>query len=144
VQKGESQTWGLFRTRKKLRRGVIDTLGFSGDEKEFGGMLYFRDVKGLSVQEYWHYMKFWWPHNETIIATLPAYELTGGRKYLSRSTNGHSLISLILNTGEWYGCLHRNGTISIHMKGNIRKGPFHIPGMYFKAWRICEDILSKQ
>ena len=52
-------------------------------------MLYFRDVKGLSVQEYWHYMKFWWPHNETIIATLPAYELTGDRKSAERHKQVH-------------------------------------------------------
>ena len=29
------------------------------------------------MQEYWHDMKFWWPHNEAIIATLLAYQLTG-------------------------------------------------------------------
>jgi len=28
------------------------------------------------VQEYWQDMKFWWPHNEAIIATLLAYTLT--------------------------------------------------------------------
>lgn len=31
--------------------------------------------------------------------------------------------------GEWYGYLHRDGTISQPAKGNLFKGPFHIPRM---------------
>ena len=41
-----------------------------GWDEEYGGMFYFRDLRGLPVQEYWHDMKFWWPHNEAIIARL--------------------------------------------------------------------------
>ena len=44
-------------------------------------MIYFRDVKNKPSAEYWHDMKFWWPHNETIIATLLAYQITGDPKY---------------------------------------------------------------
>ena len=32
----------------------------------------------LPVQEYWHNMNFRWPHNEAIIATPLAHQLTGG------------------------------------------------------------------
>jgi len=28
-------------------------------DKEYGGITYFKDAKGLPVQEYWHDMKFW-------------------------------------------------------------------------------------
>ena len=37
-------------------------------------------VKNLPIQEYWQDMKFWWPHNEAIIATLLAYQITGDEK----------------------------------------------------------------
>ena len=77
-------------------------------------------------------MKFWWPYNGTVIATVPAYELTGNRKYLSRSSNGHSLIAPILDKA--------NGTafctvmkVSVPLKGNILTGLFRIPGMYFRG-----------
>ena len=60
---------------------ILDWMWEIGWDKEYGGILYFRDVKGLPVQEYWHDMKFWWPQNEAIIATLLAYQLTGDPKY---------------------------------------------------------------
>ena len=32
--------------------------------------------------------------------------------------------------GEWYGYLHYDNTRSTTLKGNIFKGPFHIPRLY--------------
>ena len=60
---------------------MLDWMWERGWDEEYGGILYFVDVKGLPVQEYWHDMKFWWPHTEAIIATLLAYQLTGNPKY---------------------------------------------------------------
>ena len=60
---------------------MLDWMWKRGWDEQYGGMLYFVDVHGLPVQEYWHDMKFWWPHNETIIATLLAWKLTGEVKY---------------------------------------------------------------
>jgi len=50
-----------------------------GWDEEFGGLFYFRDLCGLPVEEYLHDMKFWWPHNEAIIATLLAHQFTAAR-----------------------------------------------------------------
>ena len=60
---------------------MLDCMWQRGWDTEYGGMLYFRDVLDRPVQEYWHDMKFWWPHNEAIIATLMAWLLTGDEKY---------------------------------------------------------------
>ncbi len=130
----------------KLGTTMLDWMWEIGWDKEYGGMLYFRDIKGLPVQEYWHDMKFWWPHNETVIATLLAYELTGDKKYAIWHKQVHDWTFKHFpdsEHGEWYGYLHRDGRISVPLKGNIWKGPFHIPRMYFKAWQICEDIMEK-
>lgn len=130
----------------KLGTTMLDWMWEIGWDKEYGGMLYFCDVKGLPVQEYWHDMKFWWPHNETIIATLLAFELTGDKKYADWHKQVHDWTFKHFpdsEHGEWYGYLHRDGTVSVPLKGNIWKGPFHIPRMYLKAWEICEDILAK-
>jgi N-acylglucosamine 2-epimerase len=43
--------------------------------------------------------------------------------------------------GEWYGYLHRDGTVAQPAKGNIFKGPFHIPRMLIKAPMLIDDIL---
>ncbi len=130
----------------KLGTTMLDWMWEIGWDKEYGGMLYFKDVKGLPVQEYWHDMKFWWPHNETVIATLLAYELTGDEKYALWHKQVHDWTFKHFpdnEHGEWYGYLHRDGTVSVPLKGNIWKGPFHIPRMYLKAWKICEEILAK-
>ncbi len=130
----------------KLGTKMLDWMWEIGWDKEYGGMLYFRDVKGLPVQEYWHDMKFWWPHNETIIATLMAYELTGDKKYEEWHEKVHEWTFKHFpdrEHGEWYGYLHRDGRISVPLKGNIWKGLFHIPRMYLMAWQICERINKK-
>jgi len=39
--------------------------------------------------------------------------------------------------GEWYGYLHRDGTPTEPVcKGNVFKGPFHVPRMY------CEVLVE--
>lgn len=129
----------------KLATTMLDWMWEIGWDKEYGGMLYFKDVKGLPVQEYWHDMKFWWPHNETIIATLMAYELTGDKKYAEMHELVHDWTFKHFpdkEHGEWYGYLHRDGRISVPLKGNIWKGPFHIPRMYLMAWKSCERIMQ--
>ena len=45
--------------------------------------------------------------------------------------------------GEWYGYLHRDGTVAQPAKGNIFKGPFHVPRMMIKSMLLCNEILSK-
>lgn len=124
---------------------MLDWMWAIGWDKEYGGIYYFRDVLGLPVQEYWHDMKFWWPHNEAIIATLMAYQITGDQKYAAWHKEVHDWAFKHFpdpDYGEWYGYLHRDGRISVPLKGNIWKGPFHIPRMYFMAWKICESLIS--
>ena len=38
--------------------------------------------------------------------------------------------------GEWFGYLHRDGRQSSPLKGNLWKGPFHLPRMLLKCWKI--------
>jgi N-acylglucosamine 2-epimerase len=42
--------------------------------------------------------------------------------------------------GEWYGYLHRDGSVAQPAKGNLFKGPFHIPRMMIIASHLCDDI----
>lgn len=130
----------------KMGTKMLDWMWEIGWDKEYGGILYFRDVKGLPVQEYWQDMKFWWPQNEAIIATLIAYELTGDEKYKEMHKQIHDWTFKHFpdkKYGEWYGYLHRDGRISVPLKGNIWKGPFHIPRMYLMAWKTLELIQKK-
>lgn len=117
-----------------------------GWDKQYGGIINFRDCKNLPPQDYSQDMKFWWPQCETIIASLYAYLGTGDEKYLYR----HERISEWTYAhfpdaeyGEWYGYLHRDGTVAQAAKGNLYKGPFHIPRMMIKGYMLCQEILKK-
>ncbi len=135
---------GRLRRHKRLITlglTILDWMWARGWDDECGGLFYFRDLRGLPVQEYWHDMKFWWPHNEAIIATLLAWKLTGQERY----ARWHQLVHdwsfdhfADPEFGEWYGYLHRDGTPSVRLKGNLWKGPFHLPRM---LW-YCSQTLS--
>ena len=45
--------------------------------------------------------------------------------------------------GEWYGYLRRDGSISTDLKGNIFKGPFHIPRCELENILQIKEILNK-
>lgn len=115
-----------------------------GWDKEYGGIINFRDCRNFPVQDYSQDMKFWWPQTEAIIATLYAYQATYDEKYLDM----HRQISDWTYAhfpdkeyGEWYGYLHRDGTVAQPAKGNIFKGPFHIPRMMIRSYTLCKEIL---
>ena len=123
---------------------ILDWSWKWGWDKEYGGLINFRDCKGLPVQDYSQDMKFWWPQTEAIIATLYAYEATGEERFLRM----HQQISdwtyahfPDVEYGEWYGYLHRDGTVAQPAKGNIFKGPFHIPRMMIKGFMLCRDMM---
>lgn len=122
---------------------MLDYMWERGWDKEHGGILYFRDVYDKPVQEYWQDMKFWWPQNETIIATLLAYLITKDEKYAVMHKQIHDYAYSKFHdkvNGEWYGYLHRDGTIAQTAKGNLFKGPFHLPRQEWYCWTILEKF----
>jgi N-acylglucosamine 2-epimerase len=125
---------------------IIDWSLERGWDAEYGGLLYMVDARGLPCTEYYHDMKFWWPHNESIIAALLAYELTGNVKYAQWLERIHEWTYSHFpdpEFGEWYGYLHRDGTVSTRLKGNVWKGPFHIPRMQWYCWQRLAAMQGK-
>ncbi|VTR99899.1 AGE family epimerase/isomerase [Tuwongella immobilis] len=126
---------------RQLGLTILDWMWRRGWDCEYGGIFYFRDLRGLPVQEYWQDMKFWWPHCEAIIATLLAFEMTGESRYAEwhRAVHEWSFRHFAdAEFGEWYGYLHRDGRISTPLKGSMWKGPFHLPRMLWYCWRLLE------
>lgn len=126
---------------------MLDYMWERGWDKEYGGILYFRDVYGKPVQEYWHDLKFWWPQNEAIIATLLAYTLTGNQKYADWHQQVHEYAYKNFHdkqNGEWFGYLHRDGRLSSTIKGNLFKGPFHLPRQEWYCWQLLEKLEGRR
>ena len=142
----ESKLRGRDQNIKELGLKILDWSWEWGWDKEFGGIINFKDCRNLPSQDYAQDMKFWWPQTEAIIATLYAYLMTKEEKCLKM----HQQISEWTYThfpdkeyGEWYGYLHRDGTVAQPAKGNLFKGPFHIPRMMTKGYMLCEEIMSE-
>lgn len=124
---------------------ILDWSWEWGWDKEFGGIINFRDCRNLPCQDYAQDMKFWWPQTEAIIATLYAYEATRDPKYLEMHRMIHEWTYSHFpdwEYGEWFGYLHRDGSVAQPAKGNLFKGPFHIPRMLIKSCTLCEEIIS--
>ena len=127
-----------------IQRGIqmLDWMWHRGWDEECGGLYYFRDLRGKPVQEYWHDMKFWWPHNEAMIATLMAFQVSKDQRWHQRFNDvcewSFSHFS-DREQGEWYGYLRRDGSVSVPLKGNLWKSCFHLPRSLLKCWSLLEN-----
>ena len=113
----------------------LDMLDWSWDrgwDRKHGGILAFVDLAGGPPAAIEHEMKYWWPHCETIIACRMAHRATGDARYRDREA---AVTTWALehfddpDHPEWFGYLRRDGSISSRVKGNLWKGPFHLPRM---------------
>ena len=114
-----------------------------GWDKKYGGILYFKDVLGKPVEAYEHDMKLWWPHNETIIASLMFYKYTGNKKYaeiFEKVTKYAFKHFSDRKYGEWFGYLRRDGKpTEPPCKGHTYKGPFHVMRMLAKCLVVLDS-----
>lgn len=86
-----------------------------GWDKEYGGIYYFRDVYGRPCEQLEHDMKLWWVHDEALIATLLAYNLTEDAYYAEWYERVHSYVFSHFpdrECEEWYAYLHRDSTLN--------------------------------
>jgi N-acylglucosamine 2-epimerase len=127
----------LIEASKKIYEWAME----QGWDKEYGGILYFTDVFGFPPEPYEHDMKLWWPHTEALYATLLAFDVSGETKYEKwfDILHEYSFSHFADPAGEWFGYLHRDGTVSNTLKGSMWKGPFHLP----RALLLCARKLDK-
>ncbi len=139
---------GRHRNDRALIERALPILDWSLDrgwDPKYGGILYFVDVEGKQPVQYEWDMKLFWPHNEALYATLLAYFLTGNRRYeawfekVLKWTLAHFPDR---QYGEWFGYLHRDGSVSHDLKGNMWKGPFHIPRQQLYCHLLLEEMIA--
>jgi len=129
----------------ELQEQALEILRWSLDwgwDPVYGGLLYYVDIEGCPPEQLEWDMKLWWPHTEALYATLLAHHLTGEQVYLDWYERIHAWAFERFadpEYGEWYGYLHRDGTISLPVKGSMWKGAFHLP----RALWLCLRLLGK-
>ncbi|MBR6524645.1 MAG: AGE family epimerase/isomerase [Clostridia bacterium] len=131
----------------KKAETVFDYAIEAGWDKEYGGLLYFIDCKGLPPEAYEHDMKLWWPHNEILIASMMAYRDTGDEKFYDwfcKTLDYCKEVFADPENGEWYGYLRRDGKPTMpSTKGSTFKGPFHLPRMLIMVDHMISQVLAK-
>ena len=126
---------------------IFDMAFEKGWDPEYGGILYFIDCLGNPPEAYEHDMKLWWPHNETLIASLMIYRDTKDEKYLDifyQVLDYCKTYFADLPYGEWYGYLRRDGKpTQPACKGSTYKGPFHLPRCMIMLDQMIGEILGE-
>lgn len=136
---------GMYRNDQVLIDTAEEILSYSleiGWDNTYGGLLYFVDIEGKPAEQLEWDMKLWWPHTEALYAMLLAYYLTGKAKYeawFSRVNDWAFSHFPDKENREWFGYLHRDGSVANTLKGSIWKGPFHLP----RALLLCIKLLEK-
>ncbi len=114
-----------------------------GWDKKYGGLYSFVDCSGYQPEQIEWNMKFWWPHNEALYATLLAHHLTGENRYSEWFEKIHQWSDSHFpdrKSGEWFGYLNYDGTVSNTLKGNNWKSCFHLPRQQLLTWQLLEEM----
>lgn len=126
---------------------ALRTLEFGWDT-EYGGILYFKDIKEKPLQQLEWDQKLWWVHVEALVCMAKAYTLTGNKDCLSWFEKIHEYTWTHFRDsqygGEWYGYLNRTGEVLNSAKGGKWKGCFHIPRGLYQVWNTFENQLIKR
>jgi len=138
---------GLVRNERTVVDAALEILDCSLDigwDAEYGGILSFVDIEGKPPEQLEWDMKMWWPHTEALYATLLAHSITGEQKYEEwfDKIHDYSFSHFADSDSEWFGYLHRDGSVSNTLKGSMWKGPFHLPRALLLCARLLERMLK--
>ncbi len=134
--------------KELLAKGLL-TLDWAlewGWDKEYGGIIYFRNVDGHPCDQYEHELKLWWPQNEATYAVLLAYYLTKDQKYWDWFERIHEYSFSKFpdrEYGEWFKYLRRDGSLSSEVKGTRWAASFHASRMMFNCINLLQKMIDE-
>ena len=112
-----------------------------GWDKEYEGILYFKDIKGYPPQQLEWDQKLWWVHVEALVCMAKAWQLTGNESCRQWFEKLHEYTFSHFpdpQYGEWYGYLNRRGEVLLSLKGGKWKGCFHVPRGLYQVYHTLE------
>lgn len=139
----------LERKRPELEQFALRVIEQSlvlGWDERFGGILYFVDLTGRASDRLEAELKLWWVHSEALYAALLAFLATRSQAWWRRyqAIRDYVWEHFPDREGpEWFGYLRRDGSVLMDYKGNMWKGPFHIPRALIKCYLAIGDELAK-
>jgi len=156
INPGHSIETAWFLMQEGLYRGNRDTIALGlqildaslerGWDETYGGLFSFVDLEGKPSEHVEWDMKYWWPHTESLYALLLAYVITKDDKYLASYDEVHAWTFSHFpdyEYGEWYGYLHRDGSIALPIKGSAWKGTLHLPRLLIQGMALIDDCINQ-
>ena len=114
----------------------------AGWDERYGGVRYLTNLDATPVHSLEADLKLWWPHCESLYATLLGWMLTGRedlRRWYEKLHDYTFSAFADLEYGEWFGYLNRDGSRVFTAKANGWKGCFHLPRTLFRCYRLLSD-----
>jgi N-acylglucosamine 2-epimerase len=121
---------------------ALNALDYGWDQ-EFGGLFYFKDIKGHPLQQLEWDQKLWWPHVEALVCMAKAYAATGDERCKKWFDKLHDYTWNSFRDeqyGEWFGYLNRRNEVLLPLKGGKWKGCFHIPRGLYQVYKTLENV----
>jgi N-acylglucosamine 2-epimerase len=118
----------------------------AGWDQDHGGLLYFVDAERPQNRKLEGDMKLWWVHSEALVATLLAFQMTGRQEFWDWFELVHDWSWARFRDplyGEWFGYLHRDGTVALTLKGSMWKGFFHLPRALMQLRTILDQMAGE-
>lgn len=140
---------GRYRGDPSLVDRALPLLEWSlerGWDPVHGGIFSFVDLEGGSPAQIEWDMKYWWPHCEATYACLFAWALTGDARWERWFETLHAWTWSRFPDpvhGEWFGYLHRDGSVANDLKGNHYKGAFHVPRFELYAGLLLDRMAAR-
>lgn len=111
-----------------------------GWDEQYGGIVYFKDIKGFPPQQLEWDQKLWWVHLESLVCAAKAYSYTNNEQALQWFEKLHEYSWNRFRDpkyGEWFGYLNRAGEPLLSLKGGKWKGFFHVPRA---LWQVAKSF----
>ncbi len=145
--------WFVMREGEHLADQKVIEAGMSiarhamrlGWDDKHGGLFSFLDAEGKTPQQPEWDMKLWWPHTEALYALLLATHHSREAGFMELFDKVHEWTFKYFpdrEYGEWYGYLHRDGSVANDLKASTLKGCFHVPRALLYCVKLLERILK--
>jgi N-acylglucosamine 2-epimerase len=135
---------------KKLMDSALKILRWhieKGWDNEYGGIYWWHNIDGDTPYEKNWQFKLWWPHVESLLAFMLAYEITEDKYYWDWFMKIHDYSFRTFTdheNGEWKQRLDREGNLITQTLVLPVKDPFHLPRAVMFVIESLGRIIEKK
>ncbi len=126
----------------KIPEWTIRMFDYAAD-RQYGGLYSFMDALDKPLSDMRGMVKYWWVHNEAMVAAAYCYKMTGDLRFLQRFREveswsfDHFKDPVLL---EWFELVGLDGSIHVPAKASSGKAFFHLPRALYRTIQIFKEL----